>query len=176
MLTEVACKLRYHDDLFLVSACLLHCGSALLVVGQCRSSWNSTCQDPITVLCMVLSSFAESSEGPHEWSSRFKTVAWLCMQCGDGEHARIVSHRLHSQRSHPLPRPAPQESHPAVLRCLWRAAASVPPHQGAGHVPLHLRLHRQGAPLWPCCLLTQDALALKTSRVVVDSPQVSKRC
>ena len=74
-------------------------------------------------------------------------------QRGDGEHARELPHRPHPQCAHPLRRPAPQEPYPALLRRLRRAAARLAPDQGAGHVPLHLRIHRQGGctPQGPCC-------------------------
>ena len=41
--------------------------------------------------------------------------------------------------------PAPAQRRAAVLRRVWRAAARVQAHAGAGDVPLHQRLHQQGA-------------------------------
>lgn len=122
-------------------------------------------------LCSPCSQHCRSLQRIRACSSCTEALAWLCVQCGDGEHARIVPHRLHSQRPHSLYGPPPQEPHLAVLRRVWRAAAGVPPHQGASHVSLHLRLHRQGAPLWPCCHSTRDELGLTASSVMSKLPQ-----
>ncbi len=77
------------------------------------------------------------------------TLIWTCVQCHYGKHARIIPDPLHRQCAHPVRGPAPEEPDPAVLRRIRRAAPGVPPHQGAGHVPLHLRLHRQGLLSFP---------------------------
>ena len=59
------------------------------------------------------------------------------------EHALCVSARVHPERKAARARRPPKPCHPAHVRRLRRASARLEAHQGAGHLPLHLRLHLQ---------------------------------
>lgn len=88
------------------------------------------------------------------------SYAWL-PQCGHREHSRIISHRIHRQCQNPLRGGPTQEPHPAVLRCLWRAAPCFPPHHRAGHVPLHIWVYCQGELLHGPVLVSHWLWAIK---------------
>ena len=70
--------------------------------------------------------------------------AGLRRRLADREHALRLSARLHPQCQRDRPRRPSEEHHHADRRCLRRDAADRQADAGAGHVPLPLRLHRQG--------------------------------